>query len=59
MTAAEVIRQIQEDLSEWIEMSDDPSMFIAGVLAQKVVSLQGHVEYLERRIENAKKYVSS
>lgn len=50
MTAEELIRQIQEDASEWIEMSEDPAMVIAGVLAGKVIELKNHVEYLERRL---------
>jgi len=49
MTAQDIIRQVQEQMSEWTEMTDDPSAVVAGVLANKVIKLQDHIEYLERR----------
>lgn len=52
MNAFDVIREVQEDTAEWLEMSDDPAMFIARVLANKVVTLNDYIEYLERRLKN-------
>jgi uncharacterized protein CbrC (UPF0167 family) len=52
MTAQDLIRQIQEDASEWIEMCEDPAALVAGILAQKVIKLQSHIEYLEKRLEH-------
>lgn len=54
MNADDVIREIQENYAEWIEMSDDPTMFVAEVLAKKVINLQEHIQYLERRVESAR-----
>ena len=55
MTAEELIREVHENASEWLEMADDPSAFVAGVLANKVVKLMDHIHYLEKRLE----YVST
>ena len=50
MTPQEIIKQVQEDASEWLEMTDDPSTIVAGILANKVIKLQDHIEYLEKRL---------
>ena len=55
MNADQIILEVQENASEWLEMSDEPFAIVAGVLANKVISLQSHIEYLERRL----KYASS
>jgi len=51
MTPEDVIREIEESASEWIEMSENPSYLIAGILAKKIIALNSHIEYLERRLE--------
>ncbi len=53
MNPVELIEDVKEHYSEHLEMSDDPSSFIIGVLAYKVSSLQSYVEYLEKRLEYA------
>ena len=55
MNATDVIREVQETASEWLEMTDDPTALLVGILANKIVSLQDQIEYLEKRL----KYVSS
>lgn len=55
MNASELIEQVQENASEYLEMSNDPSTMVAGILALQVLKLREHIEYLERRLE----YVSS
>ena len=50
MNASEVIREVQENASEWLEMVENPAELVAGILAQKVVTLQSYIEYLERRL---------
>jgi len=52
MTVETIIRETKEKCSEWLEMTNDPAIFIARVLAQKIIDLQGYIEYLEKRIEN-------
>jgi hypothetical protein len=52
MTGEDVVREIQETYSEWLEMSQDPQQFIVGVLANKIIKLQDHVDYLKRRIDH-------
>lgn len=56
MNASEVIREVQEDASEWLEMSEDPAALVAGILANKIVKLNSYIEYLEKRLDP---YVSS
>jgi len=51
MTPAEVIKEVQENASEWLEMSDNPAEVVAGILAQKIVYLSDYIEYLERRLK--------
>lgn len=52
MTGADIIKQVQEDASEWLEMSENPAKLVAGILANRVVQLTSHIEYLEKRLEN-------
>ncbi len=52
MSADKIIEEIREQYSEWIEMSEDPATFVAGVLAIKIIKLNEHIEYLERRLDH-------
>jgi hypothetical protein len=52
MTAQDVIREVQEDAGEYLEMIDNPDALVSGILAAKVVSLNNYIEYLERRIDS-------
>lgn len=49
MNALEIITEVEKNYSEWIEMMDNPHEFIVGILANKIVKLEGHIQYLERR----------
>jgi hypothetical protein len=51
MNAEDLIRQVQEDAGEWLEMTEDPAALVAGILANKVIKLQDHITYLERRLQ--------
>jgi hypothetical protein len=51
MNAEDVIKEVQENLSEWIEMSEDPATFVAGVLANKVIRLKDRIDFLEKRLK--------
>lgn len=51
MNAEQLIREIQENASEWLEMTPDPATFIAVVLANKIIELNSYIEYLERRLK--------
>lgn len=50
MTPEQVIKEVQESASEWLEMIDNPAEFTAGILAHKIVKLTNYIEYLEKRI---------
>jgi len=52
MTAEQIIKEVIETASEWLEMSPDPAALVAGILAKKVIKLQDHIEYLEKRLSN-------
>lgn len=52
MNAEDVIREVQENASEWLEMSENPTALVVGILAQKIVELNSYIEYLERRLRN-------
>lgn len=51
MNAIEIISELKDKYSEWLEMSDRPHEFIMGVMANKIIKLEGHIEYLERRLK--------
>ena len=52
MNVQEVIREVQENASEWLEMSQNPAELLAGILANKIISLTNHIEYLEKRLDS-------
>lgn len=52
MTADEIIREVYEKASEWIEMSHNPGALVSRILATEIVKLKSEIEYLERRLKN-------
>lgn len=50
MNSQDIIMDVQQKASEWLEMSQDPSMFIAEILANKIIKLNEYIEFLERRL---------
>lgn len=52
MNGKDVIREIQENASEWLEMSENPAELMARILAHKVVELNNYIKHLEKRLEN-------
>ena len=61
MNAKDLIQQVEKTCSEYLEMTDDPSALVAGVLAHKVIQLQDYIEYLEKRLKygNNRKSINS
>lgn len=59
MNAEELIKKVYEDAFEWIEMSDDPYRVVSNVLANKIMSLNLQIEYLEKRLNNGYSRVGS
>ena len=51
MNSEDVIREVHENAGEWLEMTNDPAALVAGILANKIIKLQDHIEYLERRLK--------
>lgn len=51
MNAEQVIKEVEENASEYLEMVEDPSTLIVGILANKVSKLNQYIEYLEKRLE--------
>lgn len=52
MTAYEIIRQVQEDASEYLEMADNPFEMVSLILANKLLRLDEYITYLEKRLEH-------
>lgn len=52
MNAEDVIREVRENASEYLEMVHNPAELMAGILATKIVKLNDYIEYLEKRIKN-------
>lgn len=52
MTGADIIKEVQEDASEWLEMVDNPAELLAGILANKIVNLKNYINYLEKRLDH-------
>ncbi len=55
MNANEIIREVQKNASEYLEMVANPEAFVSGILANKIVMLQNHIIYLEKRLDYATK----
>ena len=53
MNAEDIIKQVQEDAAEWLEMEENPAALIAGILAGKIVKLNNYIEYSEKRLNYA------
>lgn len=52
MTGEDIIREVQEDASEWLEMSQNPTALVAAILANKIIRLTDHIHYLEKRLQH-------
>jgi len=52
MTGADVIREVQENAAEWLEMVEDPAAMVAGILANQIIKLKDHIHYLEKRLDH-------
>lgn len=55
MTPEQLIKEVQEKASEYLEMTEDPAALVAGILANKVIKLQDYIEYLEKRLKHVSK----
>ena len=55
MNANDVINEVIDNASEYLEMVEDPAIMVAGILANKIVKLNEYIEFLEKRVH----YVSS
>ncbi len=55
MNAYDIIKEAEAYSSEYCEMSDNPAAFVAGVLANRIIKLNEHIEYLERRLHASNK----
>jgi hypothetical protein len=51
MTAQQEINEVCENASEWMEMTDDPALLAAVILANKVVELKEHIDFLQKRLK--------
>ena len=52
MNAEAIISEVVQAASEYLEMVENPDAMVSGILAAKIVSLQGYIEYPERRLDN-------
>lgn len=50
MNANDVIEYTRNYCSEYLEMQEDPDKFLLMFLANQVLTLTDHVQYLEKRI---------
>lgn len=54
MDPNDIINEVIDSAGEWLEMTEDPATLVVGILANKIVKLNQHIEFLEKRV----KYVS-
>jgi len=52
MKPIDIIRDAEIYAQEHLEMIDEPYKLISIVLANRIISLQDYVEYLEKRLKN-------
>ena len=54
MNINDVINDTIDECYEYLEMSDDPSTYLMGLLANKIIKLNEQIEYLEKRLNNVR-----
>lgn len=59
MNAQDVINEVQQNASEWLETVDCPATLVAGILANKIIILNHHIEYLEKRLNHVSGNISN
>lgn len=52
MNAADVIREVQENASEYLEEVREPRDLLVAILANKLAAAKNHIEYLEKRLNH-------
>lgn len=50
MTPEQLIREVQQDAAEWLEMAENPAELLAGILANKIIKMKSYISYLEKRV---------
>lgn len=51
MTIDDIINDVKEGCSEWLEMTDNPDQIVIRALAGRIVLLNDKINYLERRLQ--------
>lgn len=51
MNASDIINEVIDNASEWLEMSDEPATMVAGILANKIIKLNEYIKFLEERVK--------
>jgi len=54
MEVADIISEVCEKYSEWIEMAEDPNALITQILAIKIIKLESYIEFLEKERQNGR-----
>jgi hypothetical protein len=54
MTAEQVITAVYDHAAEYIEMTNNPTALVVGIMAHKIVELEDYIQYLEKRLKNDK-----
>jgi hypothetical protein len=52
VTPNALIEDTKKELSEWIDMSDDPYSVVCNCLAKKICQMGDYIIYLERRVKD-------
>lgn len=52
MTSQDIIDEVQKDASEWLEMAENPYALVSWILANKIIKLNDHIQFLEKRLNH-------
>jgi hypothetical protein len=52
MTSEDIIKQAQVYSQEYLEMVENPDAMVSGILANQIIRLLHHIDFLERRLKN-------
>lgn len=47
-----VIKIIEEQAGEWLEMADDPNALLIRIMAKKITKLLDDISYLKKRLKH-------
>jgi hypothetical protein len=56
MTAEDIIREVQNNASEYMQEVKEPRDLLVAILANKLSAALDHIQYLEKRLQHVSRH---